>query len=31
MAIFDKIQTSNGQQKYSAIAITLAHDDILTN
>jgi hypothetical protein len=31
MAIFGKIQTSNGRQKYTARPITLAHDEILTN
>jgi hypothetical protein len=31
MAIFGKIQTSNGRQKYFAMPITLAHDEILTN
>jgi hypothetical protein len=31
MAIFGKIQTNNGRQKYSATPITLAHDEILIN
>jgi hypothetical protein len=31
MAIWAKIPTNNGRQKYSAKPITLAHDEILTN
>jgi hypothetical protein len=31
MAIFGKVQTSNGRQKYSARPTTLSGDEILTN